>query len=700
MTDLVEFERRGAVGVITINNPPVNALGAEVRAGIAEALTRAAGDSAITALVLTGTGRTFSGGADIREFSGPPRTDVPNLRQIIESIEDSAKPVVAAINGVAAGGGMEISLGCHYRLAAPAARLGQPEVKLGIVPGAGGTQRLPRLVGVEAALELIVGGDLVPAAGALALGVVDEVVEGDLVARAVALAEQVVDEGRAPRRSREMEDKLAAARGHPELFAAFRERMARRARGYEAPYACVECVEAAVALPFTEAMAKEREVFLRCVTSDQSKALRHVFFAERQVAKIPDVPADTPTQPVETAAVVGAGTMGGGIAMNFANAGIPVRLLELSQEVLDKGLETIRKNYAATVSKGRLSQSEMDRRMGLITGVVDYDEIDDADFVIEAVFEEMEIKKDVFRTLDRVCKADAILATNTSTLDIDEIAAETGRPEAVIGTHFFSPANVMRLLENVRGAKSSERTIATTMKLAKRIGKVGVLVGVCDGFVGNRMLYAYTRQASFLLEEGALPQQVDRVIYNFGFPMGPFAMGDLAGLDVGWRIRQRRAATRPKNLRYSRLADQVCERGRFGQKTGAGWYRYQAGSRAAIPDPEIEALIQAASAELGFERRQIDDQEILERCLYPLINEGAKILDEGLALRASDIDIIWIYGYGFPPYRGGPMFHADALGLDTVYEGMRKLHETHGDWLEPAPLLERLAREGKGFRDL
>jgi len=392
--------------------------------------------------------------------------------------------------------------------------------------------------------------------------------------------------------------------------------------------------------------------------------------------------------------------MGGGIAMSMANAGIAVTILDTDDAALKRGMKTIFDNYAASVAKGRLSEEEMEERIARINGTTEIQDLEDVDIVIEAAFEDMELKKKLFAQLDEIVQSDAILATNTSTLDIDEIAAETGRPEAVIGTHFFSPANVMRLLENVRGAKSSERTIATTMKLAKRIGKVGVLVGVCDGFVGNRMLYAYTRQAGFLLEEGALPQQVDRVIYNFGFPMGPFAMGDLAGLDVGWRIRQRREATRPKNLRYSRLADQVCERGRFGQKTGAGWYRYQAGSRAAIPDPEIEALIQAASAEVGFERRQIDDQEILERCLYPLINEGAKILDEGLALRSSDIDIIWIYGYGFPPYRGGPMFHADALGLDTVYEGMRKLHETHGDWLEPAPLLERLAREGKGFRDL
>ncbi len=697
MADLVEFERRGAVGVITINNPPVNALGAGVRQGLAEALDRAAAEPEITALVLTGHGRIFSGGADIREFAAPPRDDVPDLRRLIETIEGSAKPVVAAINGTAAGGGMGISLGCHYRLAAPAARLGQPEVKLGIIPGAGGTQRLPRLIGVEAALELVVGGELIPAGRAQALGLIDELVEDGLMDRAVAFAGEVVAKGGPPRRARDMEDKLAAARGRPELFDDFRQAMARRARGFEAPYACVESVEAALTLGFDEALAREREIFRRCVASDQSKALRHFFFAERQANKIPDLPADTPAAAVERAAVIGAGTMGGGIAMNFANAGIPVSVLEVSREALDKGLAIVRKNYAATVSRGRLAQAEMDRRMDLITGVLDYDAVADADYVIEAAFEDMAVKKEVFRALDRECKPGAILATNTSSLDVNEIAGETGRPEAVIGTHFFSPANVMRLLEIVRGENSSHATIATTMRLARTLGKVGVLVGVCDGFVGNRMLYAYTRQAGFLLEEGALPQQVDKVIYDFGFPMGPFAMGDLAGLDVGWRIRKRRQATRPRNLRYSPIGDRICERGRFGQKTGAGWYRYEAGSRTPIPDPEIEALILEVSAEQGIERRAIDDREILERCLYPLINEGAKILDEGLALRASDIDVIWAYGYGFPRYRGGPMFHADRLGLNTVYEAMRRLHDQHGDWLEPALLLERLAREGKGF---
>jgi 3-hydroxyacyl-CoA dehydrogenase len=462
----------------------------------------------------------------------------------------------------------------------------------------------------------------------------------------------------------------------------------------------VDCIEAAVALPFAEGLAKERETFLQLVASDQSKAQRHAFFAEREVAKIPDVPKDTPTRPVTTAAVIGCGTMGGGIAMNFANAGIPVTVFEVSEETLDKGLGIVRKNYAATVSKGRLSQEQMDTRLGLISSTVDYADLAGADVVIEAVFEDMALKKEIFGKLDAACKPEAILASNTSTLDVNEIAAATNRPGQVIGTHFFSPANVMRLMENVRGAATSPETIATIMKLSKTIGKVGVLVGVCDGFVGNRMLYAYRRQADFLLEEGALPHQIDAVIYDGGMPMGPYAMGDLAGLDVGWRIRQGQAATRPKHLRHSTVADRVCELGRFGQKTGAGWHRYAPGSRTPIPDPVVEELILSISKEGGFTRRTITDQEILERCMYPLVNEGAKILEEGLALRASDIDIIWIYGYGFPRYRGGPMFWADLVGVKTIYDVLSRLHDEHGDWLEPAPLLKRLAEQGKGFADL
>ena len=476
--------------------------------------------------------------------------------------------------------------------------------------------------------------------------------------------------------------------------------MARRARGFEAPYACVECLEAAANLPYAEGTAKEREIFVLLLASDQSKAQRHAFFAERQVAKIADVPKDTPLLPVKTAAVIGCGTMGGGIAMNFANAGIPVTVFEVSQEALDKGLTIIRKNYAATVSKGRLSQNEMDQRLGLISTTVDYADLAAVDVVVEAVFEDMALKKEVFGKLDIVCKPGAILATNTSTLNVNEIAAATNRPDKVIGTHFFSPANVMKLMENVRGEQSSPETIATVMKLSKTIAKVGVLVGVCDGFVGNRMLYAYRRQSDFLLEEGALPAQIDKVIYDFGMPMGPYAMGDLAGLDVGWRIRQQQAATRPPHLRYSTVADRVCELGRFGQKTSAGWFRYEEGSRTPIPDPIVDELILKISQENGFTRREVGDQEILERCMYPLVNEGAKILEEGLAQRASDIDVIWMYGYGFPRFRGGPMFWADLVGVQAIYDTMSRLHDEHGDWLEPAPLLKRIAEQGKGFRDL
>ncbi len=697
MTEVVHYERRGAIGVITLDKPPVNALGAVLRQGIHKHLQEALADDDVKAVVLIGSGRCFSGGADISEFGKPPTP--PHLREIIDLAEQAPKPVIAAIHGTAAGGGLELPLGCHYRVGTASAQIGQPEVKLGIIPGAGGTQRLPRLIGVEAALEIIVGGDFISGDQAHALGIFDAIIEGDLTEGAVGFAERLVAEGKGRRVTRELTDKIGRPQDFADVFAGMRKRIARRTRGMIAPEACIVAVEAALTMPFDEGMAKERELFVECHDSDQSKSQRHVFFAERQVAKVPDVPADTPLQPIDTAAVIGAGTMGGGIAMNFANAGIPVHVLEVSQEALDKGLGVVEKNYAASLSKGRISQAGMDAAMGLITGTTDYDDVKDADVVVEAVFEDMDLKKEVFASLDKVCKPDAILATNTSSLDVNEIASATERPEKVIGTHFFSPANVMRLLENVRGAQTSKETIATVMRLSRTIGKVGVLVGVCDGFVGNRMLHAYMNQANFLLEEGALPQQVDKVIFDFGFPMGPFTMGDMAGLDVGWRVRQERAKRRPSNERMSPIADRICEKGRFGQKTGAGWYTYEDGSRTPLPDPEIEELIIAVSKELGIERRPIDDQEILERCLYPLINEGAKILEEGIALRPADIDIVWIYGYGFPVYRVGPMFHADLVGTKTIYDAMSRLYDTHGEMLKPAPLLEKLAKEGKGFHD-
>ena len=696
MSTPVEYQRRGAVGVITINNPPVNALSVAVRQGIADGLAQAAADAQAKAVVIIGGGRTFIAGADIREFGKPLQP--PDLNEVIRRLEECPKPVVAALHGTALGGGLEVALGCHYRCAVAAAQVGFPEVKLGLLPGAGGTQRLPRVAGIEAALTMITSGNPIPAAQAAALGLVDEVVPGDLLDGAVAYAERLVAEGRPLRKISEMQDKVAGVA--PAVFDESRKGLARSARGFEAPQRCVDAVQAAATLPFAEGLKRERALFAGLMQGAQSKAQIHVFFSEREATKIPDVPKETPVKPIKSAAVIGAGTMGGGIAMNFANAGIPVRVLEMSQEALDRGLAVVRKNYAATVEKGRLSQKDMDTRMSLIRGTLSYDEIGSADIVVEAVFEEMGVKKQVFGILDRAARPDAILATNTSTLDIDAIAGATSRPGQVIGTHFFSPANVMRLLEIVRGARTSKETIATAMELARKIRKVGVLVGNCDGFVGNRMLHGYIREAEFLLEEGALPQQVDKVIYDFGLPMGPFTMGDLAGLDVGWRIRKGKAATRPKHLRYSPIGDRICEMGRFGQKTGAGWYRYEKGSRNPVPDPEIEALIIRTSREQGFERRQISNQEILKRCMYPLINEGAKILEEGIAIRSSDIDVIYIYGYGFPVYRGGPMFYADTVGLGRVYDDICAFHKAHGEFWQPAPLLERLAREGKRFRDL
>jgi len=700
MADGVTLTRDDNIGIITLDNPPVNGLSFAVRRGLADQVEAALSDDAIEAIVVRGAGKMFCGGADIRQFEQTPPANAANLPAVINQIEDSPKPVVAAIHGVAAGGGLEVALGCHYRLASPGTRLGLPEVTLGFVPGAGGTQRLPRLIGVQNALDVIVNGKLLPSDRAQALGIVDEVVEGDLLTRAVTLARGLVGQPDAVRKVSEREEGLEEARSNPALFSDFRKKMARRARGFDAPYACVECIEYAVTLPFEAGLAKEREVFSTLVTSDQAKAQRHVFFAEREVAKIPDVPKDTPTLVVETAAVIGAGTMGGGIAMNFANAGLPVVVYEVSQDALDKGMATIRNNYAATVSKGRLAQAEMDRRMSLISPTLSYDDLAQVDVVVEAVFEEMDLKKRIFGTLDATCKAEAILATNTSTLDVNEIATATNRPDKVIGTHFFNPANVMRLMENVRGQATSAETIATIMKLSKRLGKVGVLVSVCDGFVGNRMLFAYRRQAEFLLEEGVLPQQLDKAIYDFGMPMGPLQMSDLAGLDISWRVRKSQVATRRAHLRYSPIADRICEMGRLGQKTGAGWYRYKDGSRAPIPDPIVENLIVSVSEELGITRRPVSDDEIIPRCFYPLVNEGAKILEEGLAQRPGDIDVIWINGYGFPRYRGGPMFWADLVGPRKIYNAMKRLHDEHGNWLKPSSLLGELARDNRGFKDL
>ena len=696
MSEVVSYELKGNIGVISVNNPPVNALAQVVREGILNSI-QAAQEDASKAIVLRCEGRTFIAGADITEFGKPPKD--PGLPIVLDAIENSSKPVIAAIHGTALGGGFEVSLACHYRCAVASAKVGLPEVKLGLLPGAGGTQRVPRIAGVKAALDMITSGNPIAAGKAHTMGLVDEIIEADyLEAGAIEYAKGLVESGAPLKRIRDIT--IDPATIEADFFANARKQLARRARGQIAQDKIVSCIEAAVELPMDEGLQRERELFRELITSPESAAMRHIFFAERRAAKIKDLSKDTPVRDIAKVAIIGGGTMGGGIAMNFANAGIPVTVIEVDADVLEKGLEVTRKNYASTVAKGRLSQDDMDRRVGLIAGSTDYGDVADADIVIEAAFEDMALKKEIFQRLDQTCKAETIITSNTSSLDIDEIAAATGRPEKVMGTHFFSPANVMRLAENVRGAKTSKETIATVMGFSKAIGKVGVLVGICDGFVGNRMLYAYTRQAGFLLEEGALPEQVDKVIYDFGLPMGPFAMGDLAGIDVGWLVRQAQEPTRPKHLRYSDIADRIYEMDRYGQKTQAGWYRYEKGSRAPTPDPEIEKLIVSVSEELGIERRAISDQEILERCMYPMINEGAKILEEGIALRALDIDIIWIYGFGFPRYRGGPMFYADLIGADKIYDAMSRLYEEHGEWLKPAPLLKKLAKEGKGFGDL
>ena len=690
-----EYGVHGEVAVITMNNPPVNGLGHPLRKGILEGLDRALADPNVKAIVLIGGGNAFSGGADIREFNTPAASAEPHLRQVIAKIENVSKPVVAAVHKVAMGGGLELALGCHYRVAAPGAQIALPEVKLGILPGAGGTQRLPRAIDAKAALDMMVAGNPV-LSEKMPPGLFDEIVQGDLLQGALAFARKVVAEKRPLRKLRDQEVKLegdAAA-----FLAEAGRKVAKESRGFPAPPKIVACLEAATRLPFDQGLEFERARFEELVVTTESKALRHAFFGERTASKIPDVPDSTPTIEVKKVAIVGAGTMGGGIGMAFANAGIPVTLLEVKQEALDRGLDTIRRNYAATVAKGRLAQGEMDRRMGRFSTALSYDAIKDADLVIEAVFEDMSVKEQVFRQLDAIMKPGAILATNTSTLDVNRIASFTKRPESVIGMHFFSPANVMRLLEIVRGAKTSKAVLATVMKLSKAIRKVGVVSGVCDGFIGNRMLEEYLRQAYFLVEEGALPQQVDKALQDWGLAMGPFAMMDMAGQDIGWHIRKRRRAEDPAGQIYPAWLDRVCEMGRYGQKTGKGVYKYEAGSRAPLPDPEIEQLIVAYAKEQGIARRQVSDQEIVERCMYALVNEGAKILEEGIALRASDIDMVYLTGYGFPLYRGGPMFYADTVGLKDVVAAMEKYAKgRNGQFWKPAALLAKLAAEGKTF---
>ena len=690
-----EYAVPGDVAVITLNNPPVNGLGHALRQGIAAGLERATADTNVRAIVLIGAGNAFSGGADIREFNTPAAMASPNLREVIAEVERSSKPVIAAIHKVAMGGGLELVLGCHYRIAAPGSQLALPEVKLGILPGAGGTQRLPRAIGAAKALEMMVSGNPVLAERAPA-GLIDELVPGDLLQGALAFARKVVAEKRPLRKLRD--EQVTLEGDAATFFATAAQRIAQESRAFPAPPNIVDCVAASLNLPFDAGLKFERERYEQLVASTESKAMRHAFFAERAASKIPDVPDSTPTRTIKRVAIIGAGTMGGGIAMAFANAGFELTVLELKQEALDRGLETIRKNYGATVAKGRLSQADMDRRMGLLSTTLSYDAIGNADLVIEAVFEDMGVKEQVFRKLDAVMKPGAILATNTSTLDVNRIASFTARPRDVVGLHFFSPANVMRLLEIVRGAKTSGEVLATVMTLAKAIKKVGVVAGVCDGFIGNRMLEEYLRQSYFLVEEGAAPREVDKALQDWGMAMGPFAMMDMAGQDIGWHIRKRRRAEDPEHQVYPVWIDRVCELGRFGQKTGKGVYKYEAGSRAPIPDPEIDKLIADAAREAGVHRRQISNEEIVERSVYALVNEGAKILDEGIALRASDIDIVYLTGYGFPLYRGGPMFYADTVGLPKVLEVIERFQKGYqGRAWKPAPLLAKLASAAGRF---
>ena len=689
MSDVAQYTVRDGVAVITMNNPPVNGLGNALRAGLMEGLKKAESDPAVKGVVLIGAGKAFSGGADIREF-GKPR-EKPDLFEVNDQQDAMKKPLIAAISGFALGGGLELALGCHYRLAEPKAQLGLPEVKLGILPGSGGTQRLPRIVPMAEALRMMTTGTPISAQRAKDLGLVDEVVSGDLLQAALQFAQR-----KPPvRRIREMPAKLE---GDLEaFFAKARDQVAAESRGYPAPLEIVACAAAAASLPFDEGRKIERERFARLVASAESKALRHMFFAERQTSKIPDVPEDTQVRPIRKAAVIGAGTMGGGIAMCFANAGIPVTLIDMTQEAVDKGMQRIKGNYAATVEKGRLTAADMDRRMALINGNSNLGKVADADIVIEAAFERMDVKQELFKKLDGIVQQGAILATNTSTLDVDKIAAATTRPEDVIGTHFFSPANVMRLLEVVRGKKTAKDVLATTMKLGKTLKKLPVVSGVCDGFIGNRMLEKYVQQSLFLLEEGATPAQIDGALQRWGMAMGPFAMYDMAGNDIGWEIRKRRAKERP-DMVYSKFADRICEKGWFGQKSGRGWYRYEKGSRKPVPDPEVEKLLENYRKEIKVTPRKIADDEIVERCIYALANEGARILDEGIALRASDIDMVYLTGYGFPPYRGGPMFYADQVGLDKVLSSIKRFQDGYqGSQWQPAPLLAKLAKEGRRF---
>ena len=689
----VNYTVEDGVALLEIANPPVNALSLAVREGLMAGLERACADAAVVAVVISGANGTFPAGADINEIGSGLALKAPMIRDVQAAMESAAKPLVAALEGTALGGGFELALTCHWRVAARAAKVGLPEVKLGLIPGAGGTQRFTRLAGPEAALEAITSGAQIPAERALGLGLIDELAD-DPVAAAARLGRRAASERRPLRLASEAGERIQGASA--ELFAAFRHKLASRARGQLAPFRIVDAIEAACTRPAAEGLQLERQYFLECRDSPQRQALTHVFFAEREARRIPDIGPEVQPLPIRSAAVIGAGTMGGGIAMSFANAGIPVRLLELSSEALERGLGVIARNYAASVARGSLTQERAERTRALIRGVSDYGELADADIIVEAVFEDLKVKQEVFARLDKVAAPQAILATNTSTLDIDAIAASTSRPQQVVGTHFFSPANVMKLLENVRGARSSPRVLATVMALGRTLGKIPVLAGNCDGFIGNRMLMYYGSESEFLLEEGATPEQIDRLIEGFGFAMGPLAVRDLAGNDVGFLIRKGRRL--PADERFSPILERLVAAGRLGQKTARGFYRYE--GRTRIADPEVLALIEGVSRDLGITRRTIPDQEILDRLLHPLVNEGAKIVAEGIALRASDIDVVYVNGYGFPAWRGGPMYWAEQAGFGRVVATMQRLAPTHGARWRPAPLLERLAASGEGWSSL
>ena len=682
INDVTKLEVKDNIAILTLNSPPVNALSAPVREGLDRGIRQAIKDSRVDAIILICTGRTFIAGADISEFGKEPKG--PSLFEVQDELENSPKPIIAAIHGTALGGGLEVALTCHYRIAVPSAKCGLPEVSLGLLPGAGGTQRLPRLVGVEQALKMVTSGIHLSADKCLKSGLIDKLAnEGQLMDDSILFAKEILSENKPLRKVRDINEKVEAARGNEELFSDFRKSIARKTRGFLAPEYNIQCIEAAVNQSFNEGIKIEKGLFLKLITGSQSAAQRYFFFSQRQVAKIPDIPKETEKKEIKEIGIIGAGTMGGGIAMNFANAGLPVTIIEQSQERLDKGIGIIRKNYENTASKGRITIQDVEHRMSLISGDVSMEALSNKDMIIEAVFENMELKKEIFSKLNTIAKQGSILATNTSGLDINEIASTTNRPESVIGLHFFSPANVMKLLEVVRGEKTSKEVIATSMAMAKSIGKVAALVGVCPGFVGNRILAQRQREANKLILEGALPWDIDNALFDFGFPMGPFAMSDLAGLDIGWNKETSRGET---------IREKLCEGGRFGQKSGKGFYTYDE-NRNKSPDPEVEDLIKTFAQEKQIKTRSIEKEEILQRCLYPMINEGFKILEEGMAIRASDIDIVWINGYGWPVYEGGPMFYGNQIGFGKILDWLKKMEEEHGDDFTPSPYLEKVVKE-------